>query len=248
MDRAIAYRNERLLLSVITPKNKSNSVLRLPSERPSASKPRTGGRSARVVHDVLEATLEEFARVGYSALSIEAVAQRAGVNKTTVYRRWPTKAELVRAALLSVSHHDDVPDTGSLRGDLLAILDRVVKIARSPRKRSIMRAFFAEQNEPDLADIGKSLRNKKMPSSIVDRAIARGELPAGADPELLLEIVMAPVRHRALVGTETIDDEFLKKVIDVVVRGAAAGALAPSRAKGRERPPASAKRRASRAT
>lgn len=188
-----------------------------------------------MVRDVLDATLEEFARSGYAKLSVEAVAQRAGVNKTTVYRRWPTKADLVRAALLSVSQHDDVPDTGSLRGDLLAILERVVKIASSPRKRSIMRAFFAEQNEPELADIGQSLRNRKMPASIVDRAIARGELPAGVNPELLLEIVMAPVRHRALMGAPHLDDAFLREVIDVVVLGASAGALGgrpkPKRAK-----------------
>lgn len=207
--------------------DKSNSVLRLPSERPAASKPRTGGRSARVVHDVLEATLEEFARVGYSALSVEAVAQRAGVNKTTIYRRWPTKAELVRAALTGASTRAEVPDTGSVRGDLLEVLRRITKVAATPRKRSIMRAFFAEQSEPELADIGRSLRDERMPRSIVDRAIARGELPAKTDAKLLLEIVMAPVRHRAIVGLEAIDDAFLERVVDVVVRGAASGALAP---------------------
>src|SRR6187455_1103921 len=87
------------------------------------ARPRTGGRSARVVSEVLSATLEAFAEQGYAGLSVEAVALRAGVNKTTIYRRWPTKADLVGAALVSLRDDDpEPPNTGSLRDDLLQVL------------------------------------------------------------------------------------------------------------------------------
>src|SRR4051794_31864923 len=77
-------------------------------------------RGEPVVRGVLGAALEELGRRGYGALKIDDVAMRAGVNKTTVYRRWPTKEDLVRAALLSITADRFViPDTGSLRSDLL---------------------------------------------------------------------------------------------------------------------------------
>ena len=81
---------------------------------------RTGGRSERVVRDVLRATIDELARSGYAALRVDDVAARAGVNKTTVYRRWPTKTDLVAAAIrASAGQHEPVPDTGSARRDLV---------------------------------------------------------------------------------------------------------------------------------
>src|SRR5580658_6994043 len=84
-----------------------------------AGRVRTGGRSARIVADVLRATAEELARVGYTALRMEDVARAAGVNKTTVYRRWPTKVQLVTETMRR-EHEQRVvaPDTGSVREDL----------------------------------------------------------------------------------------------------------------------------------
>src|SRR6266511_5046821 len=81
---------------------------------------RPGGRSARVRSDAIAATLAELAERGYAALSLESIARRAGVHKTTLYRRWGTREELVLEAMLArAGEHISVPDTGSLRGDLL---------------------------------------------------------------------------------------------------------------------------------
>src|SRR5512138_1266815 len=81
---------------------------------------RTGGRSARVVNDVLEATLDVLARDGIVSLSFESVAELAGVSRTTVYRRWPTREDLVRAALVRLAELQPVArDTGTVRGDLI---------------------------------------------------------------------------------------------------------------------------------
>ena len=83
---------------------------------------RVHGRSARVVEDVLKATLEEIGRAGYEALRVEDVASRSGVNKTTIYRRWPTKVDLVSAAMRHLAPAPEPPETGSVRSDLLALL------------------------------------------------------------------------------------------------------------------------------
>src|SRR5262249_15321156 len=111
--------------------------------RPRAKPPQVRGEP--MVRTVLGVTLDELARRGFAALRVEDVADRACVNKTTVYRRWPTKSALVRAALLTIGG-DEVcaPDTGSLRGDLLQIGHQMVEIATSPRGRSIIRMILAE--------------------------------------------------------------------------------------------------------
>src|SRR6476620_11743683 len=99
------------------------------------ARPRTGGRSARVVAEVLSATLEVFAKQGYAGFSVEAVALRAGVNKTTIYRRWPAKADLVGAALFALRDEDpEPPDSGSLREDLVQVLRHRAAQMETPRR------------------------------------------------------------------------------------------------------------------
>src|SRR6185369_2792274 len=102
-------------------------------------------RGEPVVRDVLAATLAELAGAGYAGLRVEDVAARAKVNKTTVYRRWPTKEDLVRAALLSMTAEvSEAPNTGSLRGDLLAIARVMVELTASAEMQGIARIMFAE--------------------------------------------------------------------------------------------------------
>src|SRR5882724_3495319 len=129
---------------MVTPaKTESTRRVSKPRPRPRKARPRTGGRSARVVTEVLSATLEVFAEQGYAGVSVEAVAARAGVNKTTIYRRWPTKAELLGAALFSLRDEEpEAPNTGSLREDLLTVLRRLVARAETPRYRAITQSFL----------------------------------------------------------------------------------------------------------
>src|SRR3978361_1317186 len=119
---------------------------------------RVKGRAARVVSDVLTATAEELSRVGYAALRVEDVAARSGVNKTTIYRRWPTKPELVGAALRSVWETPEVPDTGSLRSDFVASLSKSATFAMSPIGRGLTRVIQVERAHPELEPIARSLR------------------------------------------------------------------------------------------
>ena len=144
------------MLASTTPRRRA----KVPLANPRRGRPQA--RGSPVVARVLRATIEVLARIGYGALSIEDVANRARVNKTTVYRRWATKAELVRAALRSMGDERVCEvSTGSLRGDLLAVGRSIILFAESSEGRSILRMLLAERMEPELAEIAASLRSER---------------------------------------------------------------------------------------
>ena len=160
-------------------------------------------RGDRVVAQTLAAALEELSRVGYAALRVEDVAARARVNKTTVYRRWPTKEDLVKAALLSVLKSQAVmtiPDTGSIRGDLLEHAREVMAITSSPAGRTVVRMLSADRPDAEVLEIARSIRssNKAVPLAVLKRAQARGELRADVDPQLFLDVLGAAFDRLAL--------------------------------------------------
>jgi AcrR family transcriptional regulator len=182
---------------------------------------RVKGRAARVVSDVLIATAEELSRVGYSSLRVEDVAARSGVNKTTIYRRWPTKPELVGAALRAVWESPDVPDTGALRSDLLASLKKTASFAMSPIGRGLTRVIQVERAHPELEPIARSLREefRNLREVLVRRGIERQELPLGTDVRFLTDLVAAPIFYRLFTEGEPVDTAFIEHVIDVVLCG-----------------------------
>ncbi len=198
--------------------------------RPVQSPVRAGGRSARVVAEVLRATAEELGRVGYLALRVEDVAQQAGVNKTTIYRRWPTKADLVSAALREAeSGCEAPPDTGSIRGDLLAMLRRFARHGRTP----MVRVMMAELSHPEVQAIAHGLKHKFEEDWVkaIARAMARGELPSSTSPLLLTEVITATVVGRVMRGEEPPDESFCEEVVDLVVAGAIGVAASRNRAR-----------------
>jgi AcrR family transcriptional regulator len=181
-------------------------------------------RGLPVVERVLRATIEELARIGYGALGIEEVAKRAGVNKTTVYRRWATKPELVRAALRSMGDETVCEvSTGSLRGDLMAVGRSIIAFARSPEGRSILRMLLAEGMEPELAEIAASLRREREanPRALVHEAVARGELARGEDAVLLMETLFGAIVQRLYFSHEPVNEAFLEKIVELLLSGAA---------------------------
>lgn len=181
----------------------------------------TGGRAARVVETVLRATAEELGRVGYAAFRIEEVAARSGVNKTTIYRRWQGKDELVAAAARALLSRPTVPDTGTLRGDLLAALREQVELGTSPLARGLVRIVQAERTEPGLDRIVRGLREERrgVRLGLVKRGLERGELPAGTDPELVVDLIFSPVYTRIFTHGGTVDEDYLERVVDTVLAG-----------------------------
>jgi len=210
---------------------------RAPKAKPGPRQPirsRTGGRSARVVSEVLSATLEEFAEQGYAGLSVEAVALRAGVNKTTIYRRWPAKADLVGAALFSLRDDDpEPPDTGSLQGDLLQVLRHSSAQMVTPRRRAIMHALLLGNPDPEILAIIRRMRAERptIPQVVFERALKRRELPRGSDTELLAAALLGPLHSRAYLKREPVDDAFVRSLVELVLVGALGGGALPAKAK-----------------
>ena len=182
---------------------------------------RVKGRAARVVSDVLTATAEELSRVGYAALRVEDVALRSGVNKTTIYRRWPTKPELVGAALRAVWEPPDVPDTGSVRGDFIASLAKTAAFAMSPIGRGLTHVIQLERAHPEVEPSARGLREeyRKLREQLVNRAIQRGELAAEVDPRFVSDLMSAPIFSRLFTDGESVDASFIEAVVDVVLTG-----------------------------
>lgn len=199
------------------------------NRKPSARKlarARTGGRSARVVSEVLSATLEEFAAQGYAGLSVEAVALRAGVNKTTIYRRWPAKADLVGAALVSLRDDDpQPPDSGSLREDLFQLLKHWAEQMVTPRRRAIMQSLVVANTDPEMQAIVRRMRAERpaIPPIVFERALKRRELPRGSDTQLIAAALLGALHSRTAWKGEPVDDTFVRSLVELVVTGALAG-------------------------
>ena len=167
-----------------------------------------------------DAALELLAEIGYDRLSIDAVAARAKASKMTIYRRWSGKAELVVDALSSLRKPGEVPDTGSLRGDLEALASRsenpdvrfdaklvlgvVSALARNPELRQIIREQFIGQG-------GVRLRQ------VFERAVARGEIPPGRNLDLLISVFPALVIHHLLIFGELPDASFTAQVMNDLI-------------------------------
>ena len=194
-----------------------------------APRRRTGGRSARVVNDVLEATVDVLARTGFAALSFDAVAELAGVSRTTIYRRWSSKDELVRAALLRLAEAQPVAhDTGSLRGDLVEFIRLRLIENRRERERAmgLLRANMAELADPGLLALSRLVQERwhRPIMSAVERAIARGELPPVTDPVLVIEPIFGTLQFHLFIFAQEPDLAFAEQLVDLVLAGARAGA------------------------
>ncbi len=203
-----------------------------PSRRTTGA--RTGGRSERVVAAVLHAVLTELARVGYVALRHEDVATRAGVAKTTIYRRWPTKVDLVEAALREFSRQEEpLPDTGSLRKDILAILETTMARLSTPEGRAIARLVTMEGADPRIETLCLGLReeSRRHRAEVVVRAQRRGELPREVDAILMVDCVFGLVMARLIRFGEKVDRATCERLIDLVVTGAEHGGGKRARAR-----------------
>jgi AcrR family transcriptional regulator len=194
---------------------------------------RPGGRSARVRAAVLEAALEELAARGVGAFSIEGIAKRAGVHKTTLYRRWGTRENLLLEALLEQGRERvPIPDTGSLRDDLVAYGEAIVASVGLPATEAAVRAI-ASIGDPEapLADASRRFWSARLElaGAMVERAIARGELPPETDAALVVEALLGPIYFRLLMSREPLDKRFVRDLADLI-SGAAASPRARRRA------------------
>lgn len=192
------------------------------ARRKPARRPQPRGEA--FVHAVLEATVAQLAAVGFERLSIPEIATLAGVNKTSVYRRWPGKDELVRDALAAAMRHvDAAPDTGDLRGDLVALARAVADFAQSAVGTGIVRILLAEGGNPEvraLAIAAYGEAGRQLPRAALVRAIERGELASDVDPALVLFTIAGAIVHRVFIEQARATRPFLERVVDLVLHGA----------------------------
>ena len=213
--------------------------------------PSSGQRGNVVVARVFASALEELARNAYGAFRMEEVARLAGVHKTTVYRRWPTKRELIRDALLArVQDRPVPPDTGSLRNDLIFMIRHGVEFMTSVLGQGVMRMLMSEMRDPEVVSLGNEIRERKEcgDALILARAVARGELRPDVDFDLLLGSLFGTVHSRLFVRGQSVDELFISRLVDLMLLGAIPRAEEPTKSmsKGRAKKVPSATRRSDR--
>jgi AcrR family transcriptional regulator len=171
---------------------------------------------------VIKATLAELADRGYSGLSLDSVAGRADVHKTTVYRRWGTKESLVLEAMLEQAAQTvAVPDTGSLRGDLLELARRSVAIQTSAAGEAVVRAVAGEApRNREMATANREFWSERLEldRAIVERASVRGEIDTTRASYPVIEALLGPLYFRLLVTGEPVDDGYIEGIVDLVYR------------------------------
>lgn len=182
---------------------------------------RTGGRSARVRESVLKAALQAVAESGADAVSISEIAREAEVHETSIYRRWPTKDHLVLDALLDYSEATlPIPDTGTLRGDLIAFSTAVASYLDSPLGRVLVKAMAVADDDTLTTGRDQFWKSRlDLASAIIERAKDRGEIRAELDAATALEVLIAPLHFRALLTRQPFDGLAQERIVEVVLAG-----------------------------
>jgi AcrR family transcriptional regulator len=187
--------------------------------------PRRGRpRSEKARNAILEAAAELLLHRGLGAVSMDAVAERAGVSKATIYRWWPSKEMLALDALLDWADTSaPARDTGNLHGDLLALIRPWVReIRRRPFGRVIAALITEAQSDPQFADAYRTHfvepRREAM-RAVFARATARGEVSADLDVEVALDLIYGAVYHRLLHGHAQLTDRFARDVVGLALSG-----------------------------
>lgn len=179
------------------------------------------------------AVVQELAAVGYGRLSMEAVARRAGVGKAAIYRRWSSKLELVLEIVSSaVGPALPVPDTGSLRGDIELVLRVAAKALRHPLASQIIPDLLAEaaRNEQIEQTLRATLRanQRGIGEQLIDRAVRRGEMAAGMDPDEVVDLVVGPLYWRVTVARTPLPGDYLSRMAAIVASAITAGQPLPA--------------------
>jgi AcrR family transcriptional regulator len=173
---------------------------------------------------ILDAAVEVLADTGFDGMTIDMVAARAGAGKATVYRRWASKNELVLDAVACMKRSDldtlQIPDTGTLRGDLVAMI-RPPTINDAERKLKVMAGLTSMlSSAPELADAANEAivePRARINRMLLNRAVERGEISADVDIQLVSLISPSMVAYRTLLQRKPVDREFLISLIDGVI-------------------------------
>lgn len=188
------------------------------SERVPSAK--MNSRVERSRHNVLTTAFELLSEGGVGGFTVDEVARRSGVAKTTIYRHWPTREALVIDACSRMIAEQETPDTGSLEGDITAILMEIAHLLPTANWSFVLPSIVdtAERN-PEFAEIHSRIqRGHAAPlREALQRAIERGELAAHTDVSTIVAALMGPLFYRRWFSREPIDDQFVQAIIKRVL-------------------------------
>jgi AcrR family transcriptional regulator len=190
---------------------------------------RPGGRTARVRAAVLEAAQDELVLRGFHGLTMDAVAARAGVGKTTVYRRWTSTAGLVADLMTeladqSAAHANTGTVEDDLRANALSVLSAIMDDRLGPTLQAVIAAATCDKEAAAALNAFYDRRIREWAKSI-DLAIGRGELPEGTDGQEVIRAISAPLYYRLLVTREPVDKETAERSVARALVAARKGAF-----------------------
>jgi len=177
-------------------------------------------RSERVRQQVLYATADLIAEVGVERASIDEVANRSGVAKSTIYRHFASKPVLVVEAVHTCMSHPILTDTGSVRDDLIGCFAGMTKASYEGRLGDMMLSLMdAAQRDPELGRLVRGMHEQKrrVAIDVVERAVARGELPADLDVDLFVTMLSGPLVYTKLVRRQRVTEQLVSSVVDTML-------------------------------
>ena len=180
-------------------------------------------RSPETREKILKAAYEMLNEVGFIDLTIEGVAAKAGVGKPTIYRRWKSKAKLAMDAFLEAVTPEIVfPDTGVVKEDFREQMQKVVKLMNSPRGEVLANVIGCGQADEELIAAFRDnwlIPRREDAKKIFQRGVERGELREDIDKEIAIDALYSPLFYRLLLKHQPLNDEFVDKLVDVVLGG-----------------------------
>jgi AcrR family transcriptional regulator len=194
-----------------------------PENQPSAGRP----RSEEVHKAILDATLELLIEVGFSALTVEGVATRAGVGKATIYRRWPSKLPLVIEAFSQLPQLEEV-DTGNLVDDLKKMLRSYLQLFYTTPLAAVLPSLAGERaHDPQLSErFDPVIRDRRQPLvRALERAVGRGELSPDLDLDLAADLIVGPIAVRLFFTGGKVSPKMVGPMVDLALSGIAPSLL-----------------------
>jgi AcrR family transcriptional regulator len=172
---------------------------------------------------VADAVVDELTEYGFAQFSIPRVASRSGISRSSIYRRWTTKAELI--AFAAVRHAEEaipIPDLGSLRADLLHLAEEVVAFVRQPASQALFTiAFGPITAESEAVQVAVWRQRTEHHRPIFERALARGEIASDTDTGEIIERLIGPIYIRTFMSRRAITRAFLQRLVESVLAGLA---------------------------
>ncbi len=188
-------------------------------------------RSEQIHQEILTAALDLVLEIGFRAVSIEAIAAKTGVAKTTIYRRWPNKAAVIMEGFISQLRHAAFFPKAGRAADRIRLQLHVTAKAFRGRDGALVKALLAEaQFDPELAKAFRekwTLPRRKLVSSILQEAISQGAVRADIDMEAAIDSLYAPLYYRLQIGTGPISDTYVERIFEQGMVGLRTGTTSP---------------------